>query len=215
MDLIELDRLCRQYAPAEYAADDFNAVAAALAELHARRSRQVVNYAKIGELFGGQFRSVVSLTIVQASQTFTDPDPMIQAITRNDLNSVHLVMLNEQSGILLDSDDRQLLVDQLSVAGNWEAIAPGVTASIKALGVQWLPRWQHHGLASAPTAADCTNAKAEKAAQDLEAMRQADRQVLISNATMALDAVMTLIESEDGTTTPEAMAAAFSTAIGV
>jgi len=51
-------------------------------------------------------------------------------------------------GMSLSSVDRQSLVDQLAVVGNWP---DAIRDAVKALGGEWRPRWRGEGYTEAPT----------------------------------------------------------------
>lgn len=54
-------------------------------------------------------------------------------------------------GMSLSSEDRQGLIDQLAVAGNWPT---EVRDGVKALGGVWRTRWQVEGYPAEPTLSD-------------------------------------------------------------
>jgi hypothetical protein len=203
MDLIQLDKLCRQYAPAEYAVDDFVAVAAALSStlvpVHNPKSWTYAELADIPEIGMNGVRILIN-TLKAADAT----DPL--------MGPTHTALSTQ--GLRLDHPVRQAMIDTLGTMGSWDAQIPGLTDAVKQAGVKQEVAWGYHGLESVPTDTDCSDAKTAKAAEDAAAVVEANKQTLKANAQQAVSAVIDLIEAGDGTTTPAAMATAYSTAIG-
>jgi hypothetical protein len=203
MDLIQLDKLCRQYAPAEYAVDDFVAVAAALSStlvpVHNPKSWTYAELADIPEIGMNGVRILIN-TLKAADAT----DPL--------MGPTHTALSTQ--GLRLDHPVRQAMIDTLGTMGSWDAQIPGLTDAVKQAGVKQEVAWEYHGLESVPTDTDCSDAKTAKAAEDAAAVVEANKQTLKANAQQAVSAVIDLIEAGDGTTTPAAMATAYSTAIG-
>jgi hypothetical protein len=76
--------------------------------------------------------------VVGTIQAGAVQDPLV-ASSHNALSTV---------GMSLSGQDRQSLIDQLAVAGNWP---DSVRDAVKALGGVWRARWQVEGYAAEPT----------------------------------------------------------------
>jgi hypothetical protein len=76
--------------------------------------------------------------VVGTIQAASSQDPLV-ASSHNALSTV---------GMSLSGQDRQGLIDQLAIAGEW---SDAVRDAVKALGGVWRARWQLEGLESEPT----------------------------------------------------------------
>jgi hypothetical protein len=76
--------------------------------------------------------------VVGTIQAASSQDPLV-ASSHNALSTV---------GMSLSGMDRQELIDQLAIAGEW---SDAVRDAVKALGGTWRARWQLEGLESEPT----------------------------------------------------------------
>jgi hypothetical protein len=76
--------------------------------------------------------------VVGTIQAASSQDPLV-ASSHNALSTV---------GMSLSGMDRQELIDQLAIAGEW---SDAVRDAVKALGGVWRARWQLEGLESEPT----------------------------------------------------------------
>lgn len=211
MDLIELDRLCRQYAATEYAADDFVTTASLLAStIVPVPNTKGIMIGEIGEKLGFGAQAVVTTTLVEIVDGTIPAQPVPQlGLQANHVRALvkdaHERLLHD-TGLRIDSAERQALLDIVGGLGNWDAQITGLTAAIKEMGVALPPTWQYHGLPAAPTAAECQQAKAEFVARPA-------RKALQQKVSIASAAVVTAIDQSDGALTNQDLIAAFSTAI--
>lgn len=197
MDLIELDRYCRQYAQADYDAGNYDKVVTALLQTVPVPQTKAVVIGDVGTTLGFSAQAIVTLTLSDIDDGTIVPvdvpeiglsGPHVRALV-----SDARTRLLADTGLRLDSPQRQALLDVVGSLGNWEAQSPGLTAAIKEMGIKNEPRWQYHGLVKAPTAQDCSDAKAAKAQRDQDEAdslsRDAIRRDLETARVAAFDAV--------------------------
>lgn len=79
-----------------------------------------------------------SRLVIGTVQAGADQDPLLQA-------AMHALYT---TGMLLSPPDRQDMIDQLALAGEWP---DEVRDAVKALGIDNRPRWQVEGRAEEPT----------------------------------------------------------------
>jgi hypothetical protein len=199
MDLIQLDKLCRQYAPAEYAADDFVAVAAALSStlvpVHNPKSWTYAELADIPEIGMDGVRILIN-TLKAADAT----DPL--------MGPTHTALSTQ--GLRLDHPVRQAMIDTLGTMGSWDAQIPGLTDAVKQAGVKQEVAWEYHGLESVPTDTDCSDAKTAKAAADAAAAEEQAVRLVVSQVQNTYHPVIELVNTTGSSITNAQIVTAFS-----
>ena len=156
----KLHDISEQFAPAEYAANDFAAVATALAVVDQVVTNPApVTYSRIRNLFGAAARTLVARTLIDVRDNFTHASPTTQKNVRQDASDLHQQLVYDNIGVRLDFDENQTLIQQAATYGNWEASIPGFTVELKRLGRDVLSRWLKYGISEAPTAAQIAQAK--------------------------------------------------------
>ena len=84
-----------------------------------------VTYARIRELFGEETRQLIAASI-RAMAKSNSP-------LAGEMEDLHTVMLNEQIGVRLDLDERQIMLAQIGASAGWDQ---QLVSQIAALGVR-------------------------------------------------------------------------------
>lgn len=120
-------------------AGDWSACAAALnARTIEVRDSTPVTYAKLTATLGDQARQLVAGTL-RAIATSNHP-------AAGEMQDAHMVLLNESGGLRIDTDERQVMLDQVAAVGNWP---PELTTAIKAQGLRYESTASQAGLPDA------------------------------------------------------------------
>lgn len=118
--------LINQHASSAASAGDWPTVAATLNAANLiHRDATPLTYARVGDLLGEPARQAVAATLRAIAAS--------QSQLAGEMADAHLVMLNEQIGLRIDTDDRQSVIDQIATAGGW---SDQLRDSIKRLGVR-------------------------------------------------------------------------------
>lgn len=121
-----LSNLITQHASPGATAGDWAAVASALNAANVLyRDATPLTYARVRDLLGEPARQAVAATLRAIAAS--------QSQLAGEMADVHLVMLNEQIGLRIDTDDRQSVIDQIATAGGW---SDQLRDGVKRLGVR-------------------------------------------------------------------------------
>lgn len=102
----------RQHASESAEAGEFEAVAKKLSEpTIVIRDATPASYARLGETLGDMVRQLVAGTIRTIAAS---AHPLA-----GEVGDAHVVLLNAQVGLRIDSDERQQTIDLLAAAGQW------------------------------------------------------------------------------------------------
>lgn len=188
-----------QYAPTEFAANQFGAVATALKVVDkVVLFSTPVTYHRIRSVFSGAAMQMVARTLIDVRDNFTHANPATQKEIRQDANDLHQQFMTV--GVRLDYDENQTLIQQAGTYGNWNNTIAGFTGNLRKLGKDTLARWVFHGVPVEPTAQAVGLAKDVQSYallwdarrdQDLNTASHQGRAALIA----ALRAVATELES--------------------